>query len=61
MLVEPDRSGSDLRRYLEERGAGAYEVVLGGPGIAGEIGHTGDTGELLPLHVTHGARIRVTK
>ena len=55
VLIEPDASGRDVRRHLEQRGAGPYEVVLGGPGISGGIG------ELLPLEATHGARIRVTK
>ncbi|HET8522414.1 MAG TPA: VOC family protein [Thermomicrobiales bacterium] len=52
-LVEPDASQSDLRQYLERRGTGPYEVVLGGAGASAEIG------KLLPLDATHGARIRI--
>ena len=52
-LARPEDAAGEPRRHLDVRGAGPYEVVLGGPG-----GRAG-TGELLPLAATHGARIRI--
>lgn len=55
VLVEPDESASEIRQYLEQRGAGPYEVVVGGPDVAD------DRGRLLPLKLAHGARIRIAR
>ncbi|HEX5438133.1 MAG TPA: VOC family protein [Gemmatimonadaceae bacterium] len=54
-LAEPDQSASEIRQHLEQRGAGPYEVVVGGP-----IASVGN-GQLLPLGATHGARIRIAR
>ena len=53
-LVQPGDESGALGQYLEARGEGPYEVVLGGDGAAGP-----GSGELLELGLTHGARIRV--
>ena len=49
-LAEAEPTVADLRRHIEERGAGPYEIVLAGAGAGAEQ---------LPLDLTHGARIRV--
>jgi catechol 2,3-dioxygenase-like lactoylglutathione lyase family enzyme len=48
-LAEADPGESDLQQHVAERGAGPYEIVL-----AGSATHA----KLLPLKLTHGARIR---
>ncbi|HET7566026.1 MAG TPA: VOC family protein [Gemmatimonadaceae bacterium] len=54
-LVEPDASPSDIRAHLQQRGAGPYDVVLGGA-------QDRTRGErLLPKAATHGARIRIER
>ena len=52
-LAQPDAGASELRRHLDVRGDGPYEVVLG------RAGGGADSGELLPPATTHGVRIRI--
>lgn len=54
-LAEPGQSASEIRRHLQQRGAGPYEVVMGGEGVSGE------RRQLLPIELTHGARIRIAR
>lgn len=54
-LVEPLPSASDDRESLEQRGAGPFEVILGGAQDATSDGH------VLPVTATHGARIRIER
>lgn len=52
-IVQPDSPSSDLGRYAQSWWDGPYEIVLAGAG-----GEPGDV-RLLPLDLTHGARIRL--
>jgi hypothetical protein len=49
-LAEADPTAAELKRHIQERGAGPYEIVLAGAGA---------NAERLPLDLTHGAHIRV--
>ena len=51
-LAEPEAGAGELRRHLAERGAGPYQIVLAG-------GSGARTSGLLPVELTHGARIQV--
>lgn len=51
-IVRPDDDASDVAAFLEHRGPGPYEIVLG-------AGLSPSRGELQPTDLTHGARLRV--
>lgn len=55
-LVQPTDAASTLGHYLHARGEGPYEVLL-----SAERAAEPDSGALLPLEMTHGARIRVPR
>jgi hypothetical protein len=48
-LAEPEPSAAALLQHIRERGAAPYEIVLAGDA----------TGELVPLALSHNARMRV--
>lgn len=50
-LAQPTAASSELRRHLDARGAGPYDVLLRGA----------ESDALLPLSAMHGARIRTTR
>lgn len=55
-LVQPADDSGPLGRWVQARGEGPYEVVLGDDGTAAP-----GSGELLGVEPTHGARIRVAR
>jgi hypothetical protein len=55
-VLQPGDDASDAGQYLRARGEGPYEITLAGEGDAPP-----ETGDLLPLDLTHGARIRVVR
>jgi hypothetical protein len=50
-IVQPEDDASDIAAFLERRGPGPYEVVLG-------AGPSPSRGELQRTDLTHGARLR---
>lgn len=59
-LLQPGDDSGEAAQYLRARGEGPYEVTLAGD-AAGDEPIAPETGDLLPLNQTHGARIRVVR
>lgn len=55
-VLQPGDASSPVGQYLRDRGEGPYEVTLS---VEGE--HGPGAGDLLPLDLTHGARISVAR